>query len=109
MSVPILTPEHRWQCPSCGAQKVTHDARPHTPFHPCPKIAGFATPYAQVHGKELAGVVHRVVEREDYVNGDKVRTDDNGRAVMAIHTERADGYDTHVFAAPATAAGSTRQ
>jgi hypothetical protein len=104
--VPILNPEQRWECPSCGLQKVTREARPHTPFHPCPKVAGFATPFARVHGRELKGVTHRVIERGDYIAGEKVRTDANGRPVMAIHTERGDGHDTHVYAATATAAGN---
>jgi hypothetical protein len=107
MNVPILRPEQRWECPSCGAQHVTHEARPHTPFHPCPKVNGFTTPYARVHGRELVGVVHRVVEREDYIGSERVQTDGAGRPVMAIRTERADGYDTHVFAPTATAAGAS--
>jgi hypothetical protein len=66
-------------------------------------VNGFTTPYARVHGRELVGVVHRVVEREDYIGAERVQTDDTGRPVMAIQTERSDGYDTHVFAPTAIA------
>jgi hypothetical protein len=105
VTVPILSPEHRWQCPTCGLQHVTHEARPHTPMHPCRGLAGFLAPFAQVHGNDLTGVTHRVVEREDYIAGERVQVDGDGRPVMAIHTERQDGYDTHVYAATATATG----
>lgn len=101
----LLDPTRRWQCPSCGLQHVTREPRPHTPLHACKAHAGFAMPYAPVHGSELRKntVVHRVVERGDTTNGDKVRTDANGRAVMAVLTERADGYDSHVYAPTAEA------
>lgn len=103
MNVPILKPEHRWECPSCGLQDVTHEARPHTRMHACRALAGFTVPMAQVRGNELRGVVHRVVEREDYIGSERVQLTGEGRPVMAIHTERDDGHDTHIFAPTATA------
>lgn len=105
MTVVQLDPTRRWQCPSCGLQHVTREARPHTPLHACKAHAGFAMPFVAVHGSELRkhAVVHRVVERGDFTNGDAVRTDANGRAVMAVHVERSDGFDTFAFAPTAVA------
>lgn len=107
MTVPILTPEHRWQCPTCGLQHITREPRPHVPMHPCRGLAGFLTPFARVDGSDLQGVVHRVVERGDYIAGEKVRLDGDGRPIMAISTEHDDGYDTHVYAPTATAGAPT--
>ena len=43
------------------------------------------------------------IEREDVVGGEVgLRYDDRGRAIMAVRTTRADGYDTIVFPASAT-------
>lgn len=103
--VPILQPEHRWECPTCGLQHVTRDARPHVPMHPCSGLGGFLAPFARVDGSDLVGVTHRIIERGDYIGNETVAVDDTGRPVMAIHTEHADGYDTHVYAATATAQG----
>ena len=106
MTIPILTPEQRWQCPTCDLQHVTRQAQPHVPMHPCKGLSGFLTPFARVDGSDLHGVVHRVIEREDYIGTERVRLDVDGRPVMAIRTERADGYDTHVFAPTATIGAS---
>lgn len=110
MNVPLLTPEHRWECPSCGMQDVTHEPRPHTRMHPCRALAGFTAPMVEVHGIELKkhSVVHRVNEREDYIGGELVQLDGNGRPVMSISTERADGSnDLHVYAGTAQGAHLT--
>jgi hypothetical protein len=42
-------------------------------------------------------------DRDDYVNGDMVTTDGEGRPVMSIVTTRDDGNDCAVFAPCATA------
>lgn len=107
MTIPILQPEHRWQCPTCDLQHVTHEARPHVPMHPCKGLAGFSVPFARVDGTDLRGVTHRVDERGDYIGNELVQVDANGRPIMAIRTEHADGFDTHVYAPTATA-GVTR-
>ena len=102
----LTAPQRNWQCPSCGLQHVTRETRPHTPMHPCPKLAGLAAPFVQVHrGQDLAkgSVVHRVVERGDWVGKERGIPIAGGKAVMALHTERADGHDTHVFAPTAIA------
>lgn len=75
-------------------------------MHPCPKLGGLATPYAEVHrGQELARgtVTHRVVERGDWIGKERGIPVVGGTAVMAVHTERADGHDTHVYAPTAVA------
>jgi hypothetical protein len=95
----ILDPSKRWQCPSCDAQHVTKEPRPHTPMHPCRGQGGLTVPYVEVIGTELGKRTHRhvQVEREDYMNGD-----DAGR-VMAVRTERPDGsYDCTVYPPTAT-------
>lgn len=107
--VPILElPETRWECPSCGLQDVTREARPHSRMHACRALAGFTTPMVRVVGRELRknSVTHRVVERGDWIGSERVQLDGNGRPVMAILTERADGHDTHVY--PPTATGAAR-
>jgi hypothetical protein len=105
-AVLLEQPPVRWECPSCGLQDVTPApaaGQAHSRMHACPALAGFLAPMVQVHGRELTGVVHRVVERGDYIAGEQVRLDGNGRPIMAVVTERADGHDTHVFAPTATA------
>jgi hypothetical protein len=103
MAVPVLKPEQRWECPSCGLQDVTHQARPHTRMHSCKALRGFTVPMARVEGRELKGVTHRVFEREDFVGAEKVQLDGDGRPIMAIHVERDDGHDTYVYAPTASA------
>lgn len=98
----VLTPEQRWVCPNCTATDVTHlpaDAAA-SHFHPCRGLRGLTAPMVPVgtHCKVEA------LEREDYVNGDIVSTDGEGRPVMAIETTRDDGTDRAVFA-PCAVAG----
>lgn len=111
MKIPVLDPTKFWQCPSCGLQHVTKEPRPHTPMHTCTSLKGMVAPFAEVpKGQTLLkhSLVHRVDYREDYV-GDEVgvATDEDGRPVMAIRTEKADGSnDTHVFAPTARLTGA---
>lgn len=101
-AVILEAPTRRWECPSCGHQHETREARPHTPMHPCPKLHGCIAPYVELHDRtELPkGVTRHVVkEREDYVGDEIVRTDVNGLPLSAVLTERADGSnDCHAFA-----------
>lgn len=105
-NIPILDPTRKWECPSCGRLHMTKDQRVITPMHSCPKLNGIMTPYVEIkHGHELKKntYVHRVIEREDYVGKEKgIMTDRNGKAIMAIHTERESGHDTTVFPGTAT-------
>jgi hypothetical protein len=100
--VPILQPEQRWACPSCDFTDVTHEAQPHTRMHACRGLAGLTAPMVPAGTR----AVHRAVEREDYINGDLVQLDGNGRPVMAIVTTRDDGEDCTVFAPAATLRGA---
>lgn len=103
MSVPLLTREHRWECPNCDATHVTREAQPHTAFHACRGLRGLTAPFV------AAGTRAKVeaVERGDYVGKEQVQTDGEGRPVMAVVTTRDDGQDCAVLAATAT--GSARE
>lgn len=94
MAVPLLAPVRRWECPNCPLEQVTREAEPHTRFHNCPGLAGLSAPMVP------AGTRCKVeaVEREDYVGGEDVQYDDNGRPVMSVVTTRDDGNDVAVFA-----------
>lgn len=88
----ILTAEQHWVCPNCDQAEVTVGAD--NRFHPCSGLAGLLAPMV------LDGVRARVraVVREDYVNGEDVRYDCDGRPVMSVVVERDDGRDCVVFA-----------
>lgn len=94
-----LTPEHRWACPNCTQTQVTHEPRPHTPFHACRGLRGLTAPFVP------AGTNCKVEarEREDWVGRDLVQTDGENRPVMSIVTTRDDGQDCAVLAPCATA------
>lgn len=93
--VPLLTaPERRWECPNCPATAVTRRGDVHTEFHICSGLAGLNAPMAP------AGMRCKVeaVERQDYVGGEDVQYDGNGRPVMSVITTREDGNDVAVYA-----------
>lgn len=94
MGVFALATERRWECPNCDHTDVTYEARPHTRFHNCPGLAGLSAPMVP------AGTRCKVeaVERGDYVRGELVQTDGNGRPVMSVVTTRDDGTDAAVYA-----------
>lgn len=103
--VPILSSTQNWQCPNCHHKDVTNlpaaQAAVASRFHPCGGLRGLTAPMV------LAGTDCKViaVERQDYVGSEIVQTDGNGRPVMAIHTEYADGRNDVAILAP-TAQGS---
>ena len=99
--VPILKPYTDWRCPACGKTDRTAESRPHTRFHPCPRMHGLSAPMVR------AGTRAKLVlnERQDYVGDELVRLDDRGRPAMSISTIRDDGTDAVVFAPTATATG----
>lgn len=99
MTVPVLVPEHRWECPNCDLTEVTREARPHSRMHACRGLRGLTAPMVP------AGTRAKVeaVERGDYVGRDLVQTDADGRPVMAVLTTRDDGQDCSVLAPTARA------
>lgn len=105
-NLPILDPTRKWECPSCGRLHLTKDQRVITPMHHCPKLNGIMTPYVEIHqGSELKknSYVHRVLEREDFIGKEQgVMTDSEGKAIMAVYTERDSGNDATIFAPTAT-------
>lgn len=102
MSVPVLRPVNRWYCPNCGLEQVTHEPRPHTRFHSCPKLRFLTAPMLPA-GTRAKVELH---EREDYIGREVVQLDpEQGRPVASIVTTRDDGQDAVVFAGLATAEG----
>lgn len=91
----ILTAVRDWYCPNCGLTDQTPPLPPAAVrFHTCPKLRGLTAPMLP------AGVAAKVTahEREDYINGEDVQTDENGRPVMSVVTTRDEGTDAIVFA-----------
>lgn len=102
MTVPLVGAVHDWYCPRCGATDQTMEPRPHSRFHPCPKLGYLTFPMLPAGTK--AKVERR--EREDYVGNDIPQTDDDGRPVMSVVTTRDEGQDVVIFAPTATGRGS---
>lgn len=104
----LLNPEHHWECISCGRQEVTRTpGKVVTPLHPCKAHNGLDVPYTEVPpGKQELrkhAARHVLREREDYIGQEVVRYH-NGRPIMALVTERADGSnDARVYAPVAQA------
>jgi hypothetical protein len=90
MNVPLLSRD--WGCPNCDSAARTVDAK--VPMHPCRGLAGLLTPLVP-HGTKAK---HTAVERQDYIGGELVQTDANGRPVMSVLTETEDSLSTTVFA-----------
>jgi hypothetical protein len=92
-----LTRETRWVCPHCTAHDVTREAQPHSRFHTC-RSNGLTMPFVE-EGTRCKVEVH---ERDDYVGGEIVTKDGDGRPVMNVITTRDDGTDCAVYAPCAT-------
>jgi cephalosporin hydroxylase len=93
-----LVPERHWACPNCPTTAVTRESRPHSQMHHCAGLAGLWAP--MVSAGQRCKV--EAEERADYVGDELVRTDMNGRPVMAVRTTRDDGEDLAVYAPCAT-------
>jgi hypothetical protein len=91
-----LTPDHRWSCPNCTVTRITHDPRPHTPFHPCHGLRGLTAPLVAA-GSDC---VVETRDREDYVGKENVQSDGEGRPVMSIVTRYGDGRNDCAVLAP---------
>lgn len=100
----VLAVERRWICPNCTFTDVTHEAQPHTRFHSCKGLAGLSAPMIPAGSKAKV----TSVEREDYIGSEQVRTDAEGRPVMAVITEREDGSNDVAVYAP-TANGKAEE
>lgn len=103
---PIITADRLLVCPNCPTRVVERGGNAPigggaTRMHECRGLAGMLAPLV------LEGVRCKVeaVERDDYVGGEVLRYDGNGRPVMAVETTRDDGTDRIVFA-PAATTGS---
>ena len=90
----LPAPEQRWECPNCTAEHVTHETKPHTPFHVCAGLKGLTAPFIAAGTKAKV----EAVERGDYLRDEVVRTDDEGRPWMSVVTTRDDGQDCAVYA-----------
>lgn len=100
MDIPILSPRHEWACPNCSARDVTTVAQPHTRYHDCPGLAGISAPMVPAAEVEQRKTRVRAIEREDYVGRTSVTTDENGKVIMAVETERSDGSTDLAVQAP---------
>lgn len=96
MEIPILAVDQLWSCPNCTQEDRTTETYPHTRFHACPGLKGLTAPMVPV------GMDCKVeaMEREDYVGRELVQTDADGRPIMAVRTERADGSNDLAVLAP---------
>lgn len=96
--VQLSLPEQRWECPNCQVKEITREAKVHTRFHSCRGLKGLTAPLV------TAGTVCKVEAnvREDYVAGEIVQLDGEGRPVMSVVTTRDDGQDCAVMAPTAT-------
>lgn len=86
----------RWDCARCDQTAATNPLRQvGTPMHTCPGMRMMTVPYRHAGADEDV----RLVEREDYVRGEDVRSDEDGRPWMAADVIRADGSnDRYVYA-----------
>jgi hypothetical protein len=103
-NVPFLNPpEQFWECPNCDLTDVTNiicgAGEVPSRFHNCKGLRGISAPMVP------AGTACKVeqVDREDYVGGEVVQTDGEGRPLMSVVTTRDDGTDCTVYAPCATA------
>jgi hypothetical protein len=94
----MLANERHWSRPNCDQTAVTHHGETNR-FHPCRGMKGLTAPMVP------AGIRCKVeaVQREDYIAGDLVQTDGEGRPVMAAVVTRDDGTDVAVYAPTAIA------
>ncbi len=81
-------------CEKCPAIRRVHVADTRVPMHNCAGRALMSVPLIlQDSGHHV-----RLVEREDYVNGDDVQTDAEGTPWMRAEVETADTVNVWVYA-----------
>jgi len=103
MTLPLLTTDRLWTCPNCTMRARTTRPDAPIPYHACRGLNGLTAPLVP----EGTRCKVEAVERADYVAGDLVQTDVDGRPYMSVITTRDDGQDCAVFAPTAT--GSARE
>lgn len=86
MTVPLLTPVTRWECPNCDVTDVTKGLVPNR-FHTCAGLHMLTAPLV------AAGTRCKVEaeERADYLGKEIQATGDDGKPYMAVRTT----YDDH--------------
>jgi len=90
----LLLAERRWECAKCPATHVTRLAGPHAPMHPCKGMRGLLIPYVPAGSRAKV----TAVEREDWIGGEAVQADGEGRPVMSVTVEDDDHADAVVYA-----------
>lgn len=105
----ILDNTKVWECPNpdCNVTDATNEARPHTRMHQCRGLGGLVAPLVIKAMADRGEAVVTPVVREDYVGNEKGLTyDEEGRPIMAVVTEYADGSnDVAMYAPTATVDG----
>lgn len=98
-AVLLQPPEHRWKCFACEVTSTTRETSPHSRLHPCRGARGLLVPMvpASTRGRLT------LVERGDYVGGELVQVDGEGRPTAFAVIERPDGQDVVAYAPTATA------
>lgn len=98
-AVLLHLPEHRWECLACEVTSVTRETEPHSRLHPCRGARGLMIPMVPVGTR---GQV-TLVEREDYVGGEIIQRDGEGRPTAFAVLTRDDGQDVVAYAPTAAA------
>jgi hypothetical protein len=93
----------RLACPNCDHEEVAQLAVNEQRWHNCRGLAGLSTPLVPA-GMNCKVEAH---ERDDYVGGDRVQTDGEGRPIMNVTTTRDDGQDVVVYAPTASGTGES--
>lgn len=99
MTIILEQAEQHWECPECTVTAVT-TGQPNR-FHACSGMAGLLVAMVPAGTK----CKMEAVERQDWVGGEDVQLDGNGRPVMAVITTRDDGTDCTVYAPTAYVRG----
>lgn len=99
--IPILTPLTVWVCPNCTTEYATHEDLPNR-FHACPGLRGGLTA-PMVRSGTRCKIEAR--ERDDYVGRELVQRAPDGRPVMSVVTEYADGRSDALVFAPTAYGG----
>ena len=92
----VIDDPRAWDCSRCDQTAVTPASQPGTPMHVCPGLRMMEIPFRRA-GEDADT---RLVEREDYVGDEDVRTDENGGVWMAAEIVHGDGHTDRFVYAP---------